>query len=97
MLFTVLARPLQNLFAMARRPNPYPSPNLQNLFAMERRVFHYTASSNNASYATSRERGLAGTFHSDLLLPPAVLEAALSHVLRVGGELSAYRFRSFAY
>ena len=35
--------------------------------------------------------------HSDLVLPPAVLEAALSHVLRVGGELSAYRFRSFAY
>lgn len=69
----------------------------QNLFAMERRVFHYTASSNNASYATSRERGVAGTFHSDLVLPPAVLEAALSHVLRVGGELSAYRFRSFAY
>ena len=63
-------------------PNPNPSPN---------------PNPHHASYATSRERGLAGTFHSDLVLPPAVLEAALSHVLRVGGELSAYRFRSFAY
>eukprot|EP00964_Phaeocystis_antarctica_P135385 scaffold99757_cov75-Phaeocystis_antarctica.AAC.5 len=63
---------------------------------MERRVFHYTASSNNASYATSRERGVAGTFHSDLVLPPAVLEAALSHVLKVGGSLTSLRSDSAA-
>ena len=74
-----------------------PCGVFQGLFAMERRVFHYTASSSNASYATSRARGLAGTFHSDLVLPPAVLEAALSHVLDVGGALSAYKFRNFAY
>ena len=53
-----------------------PCDKFRQVFGMEpRTLHHYTAQSRNASYATSTTRPLAGTYNSDLYLPPAVLEA----------------------
>ena len=74
----------------------YPCDKFKHDFAMEpRALHHYTAQSRNASYATSTTRPHAGTYNSDLYLPPAVLEAALQHVIDVGGDPARYRFRTF--
>ena len=62
-----------------------------------RTLLHYTAQSHNASYATSTARPHAGTYNSDLHLPPAVLEAALQRVVDVNGDPARYRFRTFEY
>ena len=76
----------------------YPCDKFKHDFAMEpRALHHYTAQSRNASYATSTTRPHAGTYNSDLYLPPAVLEAALQHVIDVGGDPARYRFRTFEY
>ena len=75
-----------------------PCDKFRQVFGMEpRTLYHYTAQSRNASYATSTTRPLAGTYNSDLYLPPAVLEAALQHVVDVGGDPARYRFRTFEY
>ena len=75
-----------------------PCDKFRQVFGMEpRTLHHYTAQSRNASYATSTTRPLAGTYNSDLHLPPAVLEAALQHVVDVGGDPARYRFRTFEY
>lgn len=75
-----------------------PCDTFRRVFGMEpRAVLHYTARSRNASYATSTARPYAGTYHSDLHLPPAVLVAALQRVVEVNGDPARYRFASFAY
>ena len=62
-----------------------------------RALHHYTLSSGNASHATSTERGLAGTYSSDLYVSPLALGAALAHVVHVNGSAERYRFRDFKY
>ena len=69
----------------------------RSVYGMEHKVLHYEATSNNASYATSTARGVRGTYNSDLVLPPTVLEKALRVVHDVQGNPSRYRFRTFWY
>ena len=59
-------------------------------------VFYYQLTSKNDSRAVSPEPRKF-TYHSDLHLPWPALEAALRHVVRVGGKRANYKFRRFPF
>ena len=71
-----------------------PCGTFRDLYALERsKIFYFAMATSNRSLALDHGFG----FHSDILVPPPALKAALDRVLSVKGDPKLYRVREFAY